>query len=524
MTANRLWAEVYLPNGQMQGIVNLVSAQITRRLDGAGEIVISVPATDANAANLLGLWRRVRIFWISPVRGKEQIGAGILLRKQVDVAAGMVQTAWTGADALEELRQVTTGLKLIYDDQPIGTIINDLVERVSGWEAAVDLAGVSYTSTSRRFDGQSILAAVRAVAQGAGLHLRLKQDGLLQVGNFGADSGVRVTNIRKAGVTTAANRKLALIERLSVVTDGYEVTNWIEPVWGSGTGVLTLKRSTRNSPYPITETVRDGRTIYTIKDDDSITAYGQIEAVMNMGDAPYVAGSITNAANTLYDWAVAQLERRKTPQRTYAVSGLKLDSRVLPGDKVQLVYAGEVMQGGQIVNYEDIDDDFWVISATETYDVNGSRFSWEISNLDIEPANAAEMLADALIQLELSPLEQKLAASIARYTVSGTLAKNAPLELTFNIPALVVDIGTATVRVTRADGTGPYVVDVKADGEYTGVGPWMETAASDNEFEVDVDDILAAGTLAGDHTITVEALYGTGTVEVVLEIVQIGVN
>ncbi|RMG88413.1 MAG: hypothetical protein D6712_03705 [Chloroflexi bacterium] len=524
MAANRLWAEVHLPNGQMQGIVNLVSAQITRRLDGAGEIVISVPTTDANAANLLGLWRRVRIFWISPIRGKSQIGAGILLRKKLDIAAGMVQTAWTGADALAELRQVTTGLKMIYDDKPIGTIINDLVERVNGWDAAVDLAGVSYTSTSRRFDGQTILAAVRAVAQGAGMHLRLKRDGLVEVGRFGADSGVRVTNIRKAGGMTAGNRKLALIERLSVVTDGYEVVNWIEPVWGAGNGVLTLKRSTRNSPYPINETVRNGRKIYTIKDDASIAEYGQIEAVVRMPDAPYLAGSITNAANTLYDWAVAQLNRKKTPQKTYAVSGLKLDSRVLPGDKVRLVYSGKIIQDGQIVNYEDIDDLFWVISATETYDMNGSRFSWEISNVDIEPANAADMVADALLQMDISPLEQKLTASIARHTVSGTLAKGAAVEMTFNIPALVVDIGTATLRVTRADGTGPYVVDFKIDGVYSGNGPWMETAASDNEFEVDVDDILAAGTLAGDHTITVEALYGTGTVEVVLEIVQIGVN
>lgn len=514
--SNRLWAEVYTPAGNMLGIVSLVMAQVNRRLDAASEFTFRVPTSDENAVTLLQVWRRVRLFWDHPTKGKTRIGGGVLLSRQFADGAGSQETSWMGMDDLHELKRENTLRGLVYNNQSLAAVAADLVGNVAGWAVSVE-AGLG--STSRRFDGQSILSALLTVAQGAGVHLRLDGERRIEIGAFGADAGLRITSIRQSAFDIPS--ETAIIERLSVLQDGNDIVNWVEPVWGSGDGVLTLARSTRSSPYTIqTTTGPNGRPVYYLSDASSISTYGTVKTVLSMADAPYLTSDTQiNAANVLYDWAAAELARRSIPQVVYSISGLKLDRGLLPGDKVRLAYRGEVQRNGLPIRYEDIDTLLWVIQVTESYDVNGQRWALEVSNVDAQPMNDITLLADSLIAAQTERLASKLSATVSRYSDTDTLSRSTPISIAFEIPSVTVDVGQCLVRVTRTSGD-PRVVGVIFDGVEV-AGGQMWTVDDPDTFVVYFDEQLTDGTIIGDHSIEVQCLYGSGSVTVTVEVVEI---
>jgi hypothetical protein len=515
--ANAIWAEVYNASGVMQGIVPVVMAQVARRLDAASEFMFRVPTVDRNATKLLRTWGRVRLFWEHPRKGKMQIGGGVLLTRQFSEVAGSLETAWTGMDFLHELTRENTLRGLVYDDLTIEAVVADLVGHVPGWYARVDTSG----NTSRRFDGQSILAALLATVQGAGLHLRLDGENRIEVGAFGDDCGVRLTKAQEYAVGMPS--EVALIDSLTVIQDSNDILNWIEPVWGTGDNVLTLRRSTRTSPYAIqTTTGPNGRMVSYLEDAVSIAEYGVVKGVIRMTDAPYIAtaaGGLPNAADVLYDWAATQLSRRSTPQTVYQIAGIKLDKAIKPGDKVLLAYRGEVIKDGLPIRFEEIDTLVWILAVTEVYDINGQRFTLDVSSVDEMPMSDVGILADAIIQQEADNLRGSLSASTSRYTTDGTLSRTTPLSIDFDILNMSIDVGQSSVRVERTSGD-PRVVSVEVDGTEV-IGGQMWTSDDADVFDVYFDDVLTAGTIQGSHTLTVKCLYGSGDVTVTAEVMEI---
>ena len=516
--ANRIWAEVYAPAGDRLGQAALASVSITRMLDGAGDIQLTLPISE-RTISLLQYGRRVELYWDHPSKGTTWIGSGILL---ADNLAPPSSLSWSAQDSLEELRRASTLRGREYVDAAIADAIGDLVGLVSGWTAAVE---TGLGSTSRRFDGQSVLAALLAVVEGAGVHLRLKARGRLEAGAFGESSGVRITNLRTSAPEAAQNDRLAIISQLQISHEGHDLCNWIEPLWGQGDTALTLRRSTRTSPYAIqTMTGPDGKTIYYLTDDDSAAAYGQIQRHPPMPDAPYIAdGAMVNAANVLYDWAATQLQRSKSPQTTYQVSGVKLDRRVLPGDTVRLAYTGEITdQLGNLVRYADIDDDFYVLALTESYGTNGQTVSWQISNLDTPVVDAVQLLTDALAKIDMQSKQQRLTSTIARHETSGAITPATPVTLTFVIPTLAVDIGDAVLTITQDVSASPNIVTVTVDGVEV-AGTWA-TSAGEHTLSIEISDYLynADGTVAGAHTVQVAMFQSGGNVEIAVEVVEIG--
>lgn len=518
--ANRIWAEVYAPDGAGLGQATLASASITRMLDGAGDIQLTAPISE-RSISLLHYGRRVEIYWEHPAKGQTWVGSGILLSKNISAPSSL---SWSGQDSLEDLRRASTLRGREYIDQPIADVIDDLVGLVlEDWSAKVD-GGLG--NTSRRFDGQSVLAALLAVVEGAGVHLRLKGQGL-EVGAFGQTSGVRITNLRTAAPEAAHNDRLVIISTLTLVEEGHDIYNWIEPVWGTGDTALTLRRSTRTQPYPIqTMTGPDGKTIYYLEDAASVAQYGRIQRHPTMPDAPYIAdGKMVNAANVLYDWAVAELQRKKEPQTTYQVSGVKLDRRVLPGDTVRLAYQGEITgQDGRLVRYADIDDDFYVLSLVETYGTNGQFVTWQISNLDRPAVDAVQLLTDALKQVEMQSKQQRLTSTIARYETSGAITPSTPVTLSFVIPAMAVDIGDATLSIIQDVSASPNIVTVTVDG--VELAQTWQTLGGEHTLSVEISTYLynADGTVAGAHTVQVAMFQHGGSVEIAVEVVEIGVS
>ncbi len=539
--SNEIWAEVYDPNDlTMLGVVMLISASITKPLDVVGAISIVTPTTDQNAVELLQIWRLVRVYWKNAVHGKTLIGGMILISESLNINSA--QTTWSGQNRLYALRRVNTWRGLEYVDQPFDDVIDDLVAHVPNWSAVVE-PGLG--NTSRRFDGQSILRALLMTIQGKGVHLRLTQEprarqeeeeaiipNAIEVGAFGDDSGFRMTNLTVSTHEVQANPELIIISTLSVIEDGFDVMNRVEPVWGNGDAVLTLRKSTRTSPYPILTAIGpDGRTRYYLEDTASIAQYGAIEGILSMQDAPYVAAdggaSVINAADVLYDWAAAKLSKISQPKKTYQTNGLKLDKLLRPGDKLRLVYKGQSYSGGVKVVWLDIDDLFWVLSLTETYNMRGQSVSIQISNIDDKVVDATGMIADSLISQETERIQQTLTSSNSRYSEDVEVRFNNPGEFYFNVQETTVAIGRTTLFMERPDPSRPDTISIAIDGiDRTSElgGPWFVGALDNDPVEVDIDEILDVGDVRGQHVITISAGLRIGDITTSVEITEIGVS
>lgn len=527
---NQIWAEVFDATLTSLGVVDLASASITRPLDIVGTINIVVATTDPTANELLQIWRTIKIYWRNPNRGVTFVGGGVLLSSNVNASGS--QVTWSGQDISSELRRVTTWRGLEYNDQSVEDVIDDLIGMVPGWSALID-SGLG--NTSRRYDGQSVLGAILAVVEGKGVHTRLLETEttkFIEVSQFGNDSGLRMARIDVPAKALSQNPELIIINSLSVIEDGFEIKNVVEPVWGSGAAVLTLRRSTRTSPYPILERAGpDGRTIFYLENTASIAQYGEVQGVISMTDAPYIAPdggvSAINAANVIYDWAVSDLDRLSMPKKVYQASGIKLDRELKPGEKLRLFYKGITYRNGVAVNWLDVDDDFWVLSITENYSGRGQSMSVQISNVDQAPANAVSMIADSMIAQE--------SAAIAQRTTSGTnitsddLSVNpgSPGVLTFDVSTLTAAIGNSNLLMSRPNVSRPDTISVAIDGiDRTSElgGPWFVGALDNDPVKVAIEEILDVGDIRGEHTITVSAALRNGTIETAVEITEIGVT
>lgn len=530
----RLWADIYSPAGEALGLVNLVSVEINRALDGVGDMTLEVAGTDPAARSLMGVRRLARVWWINPARGRELLGEGVLLKREMTIAAGGVTARWTAADTLDELRNRSTFRGRVYEDSPVGAVVRDLLGIVGGWSAEIDEGEAIAATTTRRFDGQSVLGAIRAAAGGVGLHLRLKSPRRLQVGKFGQSAGVVVRNIDRGGVKRGVERRAVYLESLTVVEDGYEVVNVVEPLWAAGSAALNLRRSDRTAPYPIMAVAQpDGRMSYRLEDADSIAEYGRVERVITMQDAPFVAGSAVSASNTLYDWAATQLLQMRQPRRTYSVTGVKIDWGVLPGDVVRLAYRGELVNRlGLRVADDEIEGDFYVISVNEMYDINGARAMWEISNTDVGAVDPAHVVADTLMALQAGETGAKLSGQLVQSRADGVLSAGNPIEVELAAPIIeprpanLVEIGETRIRIVRESSANPRNLRVLIN-DVEVIGSLLDEEGPPDDVEVMVDDLPPAPPFAGPSyvpVVRVEALTGSGDVEVIVETVVITVT
>lgn len=314
-------------------------------------------------------------------------------------------------------------------------------------------------------------------------------------------------------------------------------------------GVFQVLAECVVEPYAVqTTTGPDGRTLYYLADADSITTYGQIERIFTADITPLSmsATDLMNAANALYDAAVAYLSRYKAAQSTYGVTLKKAYANLLPGQLIRVTYKGFVTdQDGSAVSWRDLDDTFWIIKVTEN--LGAGETTLEISNIDRAQQDVAALIVGTMEAVSLKNVQVQPYPTIYPYSGQDTvgayvtyargegygdtvLGKPATFEIM--VPNLILSITKAVLHIqtrplglsgfvnavagTNAqfvyayspiedDNYPAYITAVMDDGN-VGDGPWL--TANENEpldLEIDVTDLLSdnGAPRYGNHTLTV---------------------
>lgn len=510
-----IWAEIFDANGTSYGRVHCINLTVRRHLDRLGDIRFQVPATNPQATRHLQVGR-----WVELYSAGRWVTRGVLLSQQVN-AHDHTLTCY-GADMGELLRRVNTLRGRVFHATPIGAVVRDLVGLVGGWAASVDSA-LDDQTTSIRFDGVSVLAALDTLRERHGLHFRIgPDDNRVVFGALGEASEVQLIGL--AGGGKPLRRTLLPIDGLRVSHDGHDILNWVEPIGGTGDGALTLKKATRTGPYPIQQTLGpNGRACYYLTDTDSVARYGQVQAILNAPSLLPIEAStqgVVNAANALYDWAAATLHRRRAPQTVYEVSAVKPSVPILAGQQVRLTYQGVARQGGQAARYVEIDDLLWVLSVTERYGLTGQGVDLELSTVDSRPPAPSELVAGVIQLQSTATLRSTLTPNQRQQTntLSGVTVDHAA-ELIVKISPLAVDVTLCRLTLQRAALTGPDTLTVRVDGQEVAGGPWL-WGGSGLAVTLDVQDYLLEP-LQGEHTIRLSCLYGAGDLEAELTLVEV---
>lgn len=391
-------------------VMTCLSAKVKKTLDEAGSFNLDFPASDRRALELLQNERHVHIFVQEPSQSGSpelrELGRGVIRNKKKDARDGITLKV-DGPDAMDALNRRTVRLNRQYANEQIGDIAADLVGLVPGWSVTVEDA-VTTSLQSGRFAGASVLKALIRMVEEKGVHLRqsVSESNTVEIGVFGTQTGIVVTNTPNMTRALGRNDTLIVIDRLTEVATSKGIVNRVFPIGaGEGQAALTLKNSTRNTPYVIKSLVDDdGSTVYYLEDEDSIALYGVIEKVVTFKSIAPIANSETAkelAADALYDATVAWLQRNAWVQVTYDVSGVKARTQVQPGDQIRLRYKGEVYRDNMAISMIDVNDWFWVLGVTESANDNGVSIDLQISSIDQLPNDMTKTIVGKLEAVEV---------------------------------------------------------------------------------------------------------------------------
>lgn len=508
----RTWVEVWdAMQTTCYGIVNLATATVNRRLDGAGSMDIASAIGDP-AGTILHAGRWVHLYTNYPNGQKRLVDRGVLQKYKLSIGASP-KGSWQCSDASVAFKQVSTYRGLTYISQTVESVIRDLIARVDGWTVLFDNA-VTDLYTTQRFDGVSVLKAISKVADTHGLHwMIVPGHNQIRFGALGGDVQLRISNAPVGDVGLSTNSNLALMDSLTQTVNQADMITRIEPISGPADGALTLQFATKTTPYEIRTMSKNGRTVYYLEDDAAVAEYGVIEEVLAPKSllVPVSNTSFEDVANTLYDWGATQLRRRSQPQRVYDGKITKIPKSIMPGDQVRVDYDGTIYQIDGAATYANVHEVLWVLKVTETYTDTGMTAALQVSNVDEEPADAVNVLANTVINANNARTAVAVNINSSEFSDDLTLGGGVTDTLTVTIPSRAVGVTSCLITLTRSSTTQPGEITLTWDGvEITGAYLQGSTLSE----TVEIANTVLDGTIAGNHTLTVYASMYTGTVTV----------
>lgn len=450
-----LWCDVYDAAGTRMGDgpVLLMGATVKRVLDGAGSISIEAPLTDDYAVTQLQSQRRVFIW--TDVPQLRLVGAGIITRLSKKMGSGGWTLSADGPDLMYEFKFVNTLLNRQFDAAVAVEVLDTLVNLANGWilQSETD----ETTGITARFDGSSALKAMQAICEQTGLHFRYVENRVVQAGYFGANSGVTLIN---PDSSNADSPYTAIIDSLSVLEESEDICNWLIPLGsGEGEAALTLELTSQAFPYLSSPPVKysitgsEGDTQYYIKDDDSILLYGERRKVVKFDVSP-LTNSLTDrilAANQLHVAATEYLDKNSMPQITYGVSVRRLEQRVLPGDKVRLMYLGPIRrEDSTVVADERIDEMLFVIAVEERHSADDVTWRFEVSNIDRKLPGEADIVVNEIEQAKVRSVKPGLSPTVFVYSESDVCSHQKAARFYLNIDETITKIISVRLRIRTA--------------------------------------------------------------------------
>jgi len=342
----------------------------------------------------------------------------------------------------------------------------------TGWSAgALD---VPATTLLARFDGVPLWSALARVAETFGLHLRDDPwNAQVDVGAFGASSGLVLQNVEAVSPFLRENQRLAPVAKLGVLAESTEVWNRVIPL-GAGEGVnkLDLRYATRAAPYAVqTATGPDGQPFWYLEDAASVAAYGRRTRVLAVKDALPLANSpagFTAAANALYDVAATWLARRAAVRTAYEVEavGLRhLDAAGAPlfqvGDRLRLVYRGVSRRpDGARDAWLAVDAELWLLGFQRSFRDDGSdAWSLTVATVDRHEEDATAKLAEVVegmhaLEVSLRPYTYREIHGPERRTVDPTHSVTFVVDYDANVAYLHQAKLSVAVKPVRTNATG----------------------------------------------------------------------
>jgi len=138
-----------------------------------------------------------------------------------------------------------------------------------------------------------------------------------------------------------------------------------------------------------------------------------------------------------------------------------------------------------------------------------------------EGYDRVERVAQTVTMNESQNKQQRFTSTLQQHSLTTTITASSPGILTFVIPDLAVDIGQAVLKVTHSINSN---VTITVDG----VDVPVTWDVNNNTYtsELDIQDWLynEDGTVSGEHIVQVIGFQSGGEVEIIVEVVEIGLN
>jgi hypothetical protein len=387
----------------------VLSASYTWRLGELGELSVSVPVTAANI-DALDVGKLVRLIR----QGEGIVFAGYFSSKRTVLEGDGPVVELSGYGLARELSLQTTKISWIVDGQPTGSTVSTLL--LPGWTASVEKVTELVTAI---FEGATRFEAISKIAQQKLMHLRPEAD-TKSLTLFSTITASPFRLLLYPAVPPYLDPTSIPIQKIRITRRDEEVVNRIIPLGaGEGVNVLDLRWSDRTSPYPIRSgTTPTGTRYYYIEDDNSIATYGLRERVMAFKNVAPIANSpaaYREAANTLYELAVAWLNEHKEPRTEWEVSVLgpvRLrdpftgEWSIRPGQTVHLLAKGvaEDVDGKRVII--DLDTTAFVRGIKRNFRGDVEEVDFELSS-DTEPERGEDALSEVVERLWALSVHQK---------------------------------------------------------------------------------------------------------------------
>lgn len=352
-------------------IQNAGSWSSTRRMSRAGEFRFTMPASDPQR-HVIEEKRVARCKAVTD-SGIITVGSGIIDSVEtVPSSDGNVMLEVSGDDLLREVTHRSIHFQAL---QFLGSGVShaEAVSTLSnyvplGWTLVPEISPPN-DDIYYQFAGETSLTAAIKIAELSGVEFYVSGDRTIVFSDTWEDTGIRAIEVPDS--PDINNPQTCYITDIRAIDESYDLISRIYP-YGSGQGdsAFGMGGTTRTAPAGYTLNAAQN---HIINDSVELT-FGKIERVKQYRDVEKVGSTSDDdiaAANTLFDLALAELERDSQVARFFDLSIAHCPQLLRPMQQIRCVFRR--FADGVLV--ADINQILNIIDATITIDDRGLRTS-----------------------------------------------------------------------------------------------------------------------------------------------------